>query len=147
MTTREFYEAIANASAIEGLPEGVTYAELISKAAELIVKLDERNEHRNSANTKEKIEAAARRLAIMNIFGKDFEVVYTRDALAELAGITPTQASSACTVLIDRGYLAKETARIDKKSKVVYHLIALAPEGLLEAEATPTEGTASEEVA
>lgn len=122
MTTREFYVAIANAESIITPSEidGIDYEALTSKAAELITKLDEKNAKRASADSKEKKETAARREAVLSFLTARRGESFTRDEIAENTGITPTQATAACSALAKSELITKSNRKIDKAVKVVY---------------------------
>ena len=110
MTTREFYQAVANSSNLS--------AEMTEKASELLAAMDARNEKRKSTDTKEKKEAIARRESVLAFLEANECEVFTRDQIAENLGMTPSQATAACKALGE--IITKSEAKIGKSKKVVY---------------------------
>ena len=109
MTTREFYQAVVDSDVGE---------ELITKAQELIAALDAKNAKRKTTPTKDQKEAAARREIVLGFFADHPTEVFTRDAVADALGITPSQVTAACKALGES--LTKSEAKFDKSRKVVY---------------------------
>lgn len=112
MTTRQFLTAIMAAE----LPE-----ELTTKAAEMLAALDAKNEKRKSSDSKEKRETRERREAVLGYLRTN-EGAHTRDEIAEAVGITPAQASSACTALFKEELIDKSEVKIDKSRKTAYSI-------------------------
>ncbi len=110
MTLRSFYEAVASANIND---------EMTLKAQELIATLDKHNASRKGKPTKANLEAAARRDAIFAVVTSE---PMTRDQIAELANVTPAQATSALTFLAKDGKVTVSKAKIDKATKSVYTL-------------------------
>lgn len=110
MTIREFYQTVLDAHISEDMDKA---------SAELIAKLDARNEKRKSADSKAKRESADRRVTVLD-FLKANEGQFTRDAIAEATGLTPGQVTAACKALGDA--VAKSEVKIDKARKIVYSL-------------------------
>ena len=108
MTLRSFYEAVASANLND---------EMTLKAQELIATLDKHNASRKVKPTKANLEAAARRDAIFAVVTSE---PMTRDQIAELANVTPAQATSALTFLAKDGKVVVSKAKIDKATKSVY---------------------------
>ena len=115
MTTREFYVAIAEAQVSD---------ELTTKAQELIAALDARNEKRKSTTTKDKLEAQARREAVLNFFKSNPNEVADRDSIAAQLGITPAQVTAACKPWVEAGVVTKSEGKVGKSRKVLYSLAA-----------------------
>ena len=113
MTTREFYQAVADSDVGE---------ELIAKAQELIAALDTKNAKRKTTPTKEQKEAAGRREAVLGFLRENAAEAFTRDAIATALEISPAQATAACKALGDA--VIKSEAKFDKKTKVVYQFSA-----------------------
>lgn len=113
MTTREFYQAIADSDVGE---------ELIAKAHELLTALDTKNAKRKTTPTKEQKEAAGRREAVLAYLKENAAEAFTRDQIAEALEITPGQATAACRALGDA--VIKSEAKFDKKTRVVYQISA-----------------------
>ena len=109
MTTREFYQAVVDGNITD---------DVLSKAQELIVALDAKNTKRKTTPTKEQKEAAVRREQVLSFFASNPNEVFTRDAVADALGITPSQVTAACKSLGES--LTKSEAKIDKSRKVVY---------------------------
>ena len=109
MTTREFYQAVVDGNITD---------DVLSKAQELIVALDAKNAKRKTTPTKEQKEAAVRREQVLSFFASNPNEVFTRDAVADALGITPSQVTAACKSLGES--LTKSEAKIDKSRKVVY---------------------------
>lgn len=110
MTNREFYQSVI---------DGKITDETLTKATELLQKLDASNEKRKSADSKEKQETAARRETVLK-FLQDNPGEFTRDAIAEQTGLTPGQVSSACKSLGES--VKKSETKIDKARRIVYSL-------------------------
>jgi hypothetical protein len=109
MTTREFYQAVADSDVGD---------ELIAKAQELIAALDAKNAKRKTTPTKDQKEAAARREIVLGFFADHPTELFTRDAVADALGISPAQVTAACKALADS--LTKSEAKFEKSRKVVY---------------------------
>lgn len=114
MTTREFYVAVASACADND--------ELVTKANELIARLDAKNEKRKSIDSKAKKESANRRNAVLAFLAEN-EGSFSRDDVATATGLTVGQVTSACTALAKEGLVAKSEIKIDKAKKVVYSIV------------------------
>ena len=112
MTNREFFVAVASAEISD---------ELTVKANELIASLDKRNDKRKSAESKEKVETAGRRNAVLEFLTEN-EGHFTRDAIAESVGLTEGQVTSACTALCKANLVEKCEVKIDKARKTAYSL-------------------------
>lgn len=112
MTTRQFLTAVLEAEFSE---------ELSAKASELLASLDAKNEKRKSADSKEKREARERREAVLGYLRTN-EGAHTRDEIAEAVGITPSQASSACSALFKEELIDKSEVKIDKSRKTAYSI-------------------------
>ena len=109
MTTRELYQAVIDGNITE---------DTLSKAQELIAALDAKNAKRKTTPTKDQKEAAARREIVLGFFADHPTEVFTRDAVADALGITPSQVTAACKALGES--LTKSEAKFDKSRKVVY---------------------------
>lgn len=112
MTIREFYQTVLDAHISEDMDKA---------SAELIKKLDDRNEKRKSADSKAKRETADRRTAVLNFLNNN-EGVFLRDAIAEATGLTVGQVSSACKALIDDGKVVKSEVKVEKTKKIGYSI-------------------------
>ena len=110
MTTREFYQAVADSDVGE---------ELITKAQELIAALDAKNAKRKTTPTKEQKEAATRRETVLAFLKEQTEPV-TRDTIAGVLGISPAQATAACKVLGDA--VTKTEVKVGKTKKIAYQI-------------------------
>lgn len=111
MTLRSFYEAVASANLND---------EMTLKAQELIANLDKHNASRKGKPTKANLEAAARREAIFAVVTGD---PMTRDQIAQLANVTPAQATSALSYLAKDGKVSVTKVKIDKAMKSVYTIV------------------------
>lgn len=111
MTTREYFQTVLDAHISEAMDKA---------SAELIAKLDARNEKRKSADSKPKKEAAARRSSVLDFLCDNKGKQFTRDQIAEAVGLTPTQVTGACKPIVDDGTIKKDVVLIDKARKVVY---------------------------
>lgn len=109
MTTREYFQTVLDAHISD---------EMDKASAELIAKLDARNEHRKSADSKEKRESAARRELVLGFLQTHANEVFTRDQIAEAVHISVGQVTAACKGLGDA--VTKTEAKVDKARKVVY---------------------------
>ena len=109
MTTREYFQTVLDAHISEDMD---------TATQNLLKKLDERNEKRKSADTKEKRETAERRAKVLEYLKTATEPL-TREAIAEATGLSAGQVSSACTALAESG-VKKSTVTIDKARRVVY---------------------------
>ena len=110
MTTREFYQAVA---------DNKIDADVLSKAQELIDALDAKNAKRKTTPTKEQKEAAARREAVLAFLKEQTEPV-TRDTIAGVLGISPAQATAACKALGDA--ITKTEVKVEKSKKIAYQI-------------------------
>lgn len=116
MTIREYYQTVLDAHISEDMDKA---------SSTLLSKLDERNEKRKSADTKEKKEAAARRAAVLTFLSDHKGEQFTREALAAAVStdeciVSPAQAQAACKGLGEA--VSKTEVKIDKARKVVYSL-------------------------
>ena len=115
MTTREFYQAVADSDVGE---------ELITKAQELIAALDAKNAKRKATPTKEQREAAKRKLAVLDFFYDHQGQPFTRDEVATTLGISPAQVTAACkSIMAEDSILTKAEAKVGKSRKVVYTML------------------------
>ena len=112
MTNREFFVAVASANISD---------EMTTKAQELIASLDARNDKRKSAESKEKVETAGRRNAVLEFLTEN-EGHFTRDVIAEAVGLTEGQVTSACTALCKAELVEKCEVKVDKAKKTAYSL-------------------------
>ena len=110
MTTREYFQNVLDAH---------ISAEMDAASAELMAKLDARNEKRKGADTKAKRESAERRAAVLD-FLKSNEGAFTRDAIAEATGLTVGQVTAACKGLGDA--VSKTEIKIEKAKKIAYSI-------------------------
>lgn len=110
MTLRQYYQTVLDAHIDEDMDKAST---------ELINKLDERNEKRKSADSKEKRETAERRAIVLKYL-QDNEGQYTRDDIANATGLTPGQVSSACSALGES--IKKSEVKVDKAKRTVYEI-------------------------
>lgn len=112
MTIREFYQTVLDAHISEDMDKA---------SAELIKKLDDRNEKRKSADSKAKRETADRRTAVLNFLSTN-EGVFTRGDIALATGLSAGQVTAACKVLIDDGKVVKSEVKVDKTKKIGYSI-------------------------
>lgn len=110
MTTREYFQTVLDAHISDDMDKA---------SAELIAKLDARNEKRKSADSKAKRESADRRAIVLD-FLKSNEGAFTRDDIASATNLTPAQVTAACRVLGEA--VTKSEVKVDKARKVVYSL-------------------------
>ena len=110
MTYREYFNNVLSANISDEMNE---------VSVEFLSKLDNRNEKRKGAMTKDKVESHARREAVL-AFLKGNEGVFTRDAIAEAVGISVGQVSGACKALVDEGLIVKSEIKVDKTRKIAY---------------------------
>lgn len=110
MTTREYFQTVLDAHISDDMDK---------TSAELIAKLDARNEKRKSADSKAKRESADRRAIVLD-FLKSNEGQFTRDDIASATNLTPAQVTAACKALGDA--VKKSEVKVDKARKVVYSL-------------------------
>lgn len=119
MTNREFLTAVANSSLSDDL---VTYA------AEQIVKLDMRNaarkEKQSSKPSKTAIENEPIKASIMEFLSAQSEPMIAAD-IAENVGITTAKASSLLRQLVNDGKVIKSEVKIPKKGKVNGYFISM----------------------
>ena len=111
MTTREFYQAVADSDVGE---------ELITKAQELIAALDAKNAKRKTTPTKDQKEAAIRKQMVIDFFYDHQDEVFVRDQIADALGITPAQVTAACKGLGDA--VSKTEIKIEKAKKIAYSI-------------------------
>ena len=109
MTTREYFQNVLDAHISD---------EMDAASVTLIQKLDEKNEKRKTAETKEKREASARRGLVLGFLQEHADEAFTRDQIAEVVGISVGQVTAACKGLGDS--VTKSEVKIDKARKVVY---------------------------
>lgn len=110
MTYREYFNNVLSANISDEMNE---------VSVEFLAKLDAKNEKRKATPSKEKVESASRREAVL-AFLKGNEGVFTRDAIAEAVGISVGQVSGACKVLVDDGLIVKSEVKVDKSRKIGY---------------------------
>lgn len=110
MTYREYFNNVLSANISDEMNE---------VSVEFLSKLDNRNEKRKGAMTKDKVESSARREAVF-AYLKGNEGVFTRDTIAEALGISVGQVSGACKVLVDEGRIVKSEIKVDKTRKIGY---------------------------
>ena len=111
MTIREFYLSVIN---------GDITAESVAKAQELLNGLDQRNEKRKSADSKEKRETAARRQAVMAYL--DTNPRFSED-IAEGVNLSVGQVRSALSFLVTNGFATKTAVKMTGHSpKMAYSL-------------------------
>ena len=111
MTTREYFQTVLDAHISDDMDKA---------SAELIAKLDARNEKRKSADSKPKKEAAARRNAVLDFLCNHQGEQFTRDQIAEAVKFSAPQVTGACKPLVDDGTIKKDVVLIEKSRKVVY---------------------------
>ena len=110
MTTREYFQNVLDAH---------ISAEMDAASAELMAKLDARNEKRKGADSKAKRESAERRSAVLG-FLKSNEGYYTRDVIAEATGLSVGQVTAACKGLGDA--VNKTEIKVEKTKKIAYSI-------------------------
>jgi len=110
MTTRDFLNAVINGDISENV---------ISKASEMLVALDARNEKRRASDSKEKQASASRRDAVL-AFLREHEGAFTRDQIANEIGMEPSKVTGACTSLVTNGYIVKSKVKTDKSTHIAY---------------------------
>lgn len=110
MTTRDFLNAVINGDISENV---------VSKANEMLVALDARNEKRRTSDSKEKQASASRRDAVL-AFLREHEGAFTRDQIANEIGMEPSKVTGACTSLVTNGYIVKSKVKVDKSVHVAY---------------------------
>jgi len=126
MTIREFYLSVLDLADTDSATDpsmtfnGQTVVDISNKASELLAALDAKNEKRKGTETKEKKEAEARKLAVLDFFYDHQSRPMTRDDIATALGITPAQVSAACKPLLEERTITKAEAKIGKSRKVVY---------------------------
>ena len=111
MTTREYFNAVLNAHISE---------EMDAVSAEFIQRLDAKNAKRRSTESKEKRETSARRQAVLDFLANHAGTAFSRDEIAAACEIKPTQASAACSPLVEDGTINKAIAKIDSRRVTVY---------------------------
>lgn len=111
MTAREFFVAVVNANVSD---------EITTKANEMIAALDAKNAKRKTTPSKKKMDAADRVISVSDFLHDHIGQQFTRDAIAEAIGATPSQVTAACKVLLAEGVITREEIKIDKARRVVY---------------------------
>lgn len=109
ITARQYFQNVLDAHISD---------EMDTLSAKYIAGLDARNAKRKSADTKEKRAVRARVEAVKGFFETHKGEWFTRDQIAEGAGVTKAEASAACKALGE--YITKGEAKIDKAKRVVY---------------------------
>lgn len=112
MTIREYYQSVLDANISD---------EMNTASKTLLAKLDERNEKRKSADSKQKREVAERYASVLK-FLQENEGEFTRDSIAEKCGISVGQAQSAALALVRGGFAKKSEVKVDKTKRVVYSI-------------------------
>ena len=110
MTTREYFQTVLNAH---------LSAEMDAASAELIQKLDERNEKRKSADSKAKRESTERRQAVYAAL--DTTPTFA-ETIATNIGLSVGQVRAALTALVKDGKADKIAVKADKSKKMAYTL-------------------------
>ena len=110
MTYREYFNNVLSANISDEMNE---------VSVEFLSRLDNRNEKRKGAMTKDKVATHARRDAVL-AFLKGNEGVFTRDEIATATNLTPAQVTAACKALGDA--IVKSEVKIDKARKVAYSI-------------------------
>jgi len=110
MTTREFYQSVISGNVDE---------EVVLKASELLVALDNRNEKRKSADSKAKRESADRREVVFSALSASPTFA---DTIAETCGLSVGQVRSALSALVRDGKADKVAVKVDKSKKMAYTL-------------------------
>lgn len=113
MTNREFFVAVSSSDVAD---------ELKQFALDSIAKLDAKNAKRSSADSKEKHESAARRQLVLSCV-QNADAPMTRDAIAEITGLTPGQVTSACSAFVKDDIFVKTEIK-DGKTKHMAYAIA-----------------------
>ena len=116
MTTRELYTAVINTLNEYGTDSAIDLAVEVSG---LVTKLDERNEKRKSADSKEKRESASRRAVVLNSLS---DSPIFADTIAETCGLTVGQVRSALSALVRDGLASKAEVKSGKSRKMAYTL-------------------------
>lgn len=112
MTYREYFKNVLSANISD---------EMNDVSIEFLAKLDAKNEKRKGTMSKEKVESASRRDAVLN-FLRENEGIFTRDAIAAGCDISVGQVSGACKALIDGGLITKTEVKVDKARKIGYSI-------------------------
>lgn len=110
MTTREFYQSVISGNVDE---------EVVLKANELLIALDNRNEKRKSVASKAKRESADRRDVV---FAALSDSPIFADTIAEDCGLSVGQVRSALSALVRDGKADKVAVKVDKSKKMAYTL-------------------------
>ena len=110
MTTREYFQTVLDAHISD---------EMDAASRTLIQKMDEKNAKRKTTETKEQKASKSRRQSVLDFLNAHKGEQFTRDAIAEAVGISPTQATAACTRLDN---VTKSEVKIDKVRRVVYSI-------------------------
>ena len=108
MTTREFYQSVISGNVDE---------EVVLKANELLIALDNRNEKRKSVASKAKRESADRRDVV---FAALSDSPIFADTIAEDCGLSVGQVRSALSALVRDGKADKVAVKVDKSKKMAY---------------------------
>ena len=111
MTTREYFQNVLDAHISD---------EMDNASKILIQKMDEKNAKRKNTETKEQKASKERRQNVLDFLMAHKGEQFTRDAIAEAIGVTPSAVSSACTRLGDA--VTKAEVKIDKVRRVVYSI-------------------------
>lgn len=125
MTSREFYElvkSIATNSALDSVVVSDSalneqFEQAYQYAIAQLEKLDAKNLARKDKPTKAHIESADRQASVMAVLTDE---PMTRDQIAELVGITPSQATGALTQLARNGFASKTEVKDGKSKKMGY---------------------------
>lgn len=115
MTSREFYNAIAN---------GTMNDEIKDFAKDAIVKMDERNAKRNSKPSKTSVENEPIKKNIMEFISNQNDFCIA-GAIAEALEISTQKASALCRQLVEAGKLLEKEIKVPKQGKRKAYGIAL----------------------
>jgi len=110
MTIREYYQTVLDAHISEDMDK---------VSAELIEKLNARNEKRKSADSKAKRESAERKAVVLKALS---DTPVFAEAIAEANGLTVGQVRSALSALVREGVATKAEVKVDKARKMAYTL-------------------------
>jgi len=119
MTSREFFNAVI--AYVDG-DESADGTALREKSLELIQSLDSKNEKRSSADSKQKKESSARRDAVL-AYLRSVNDFASRENIAEATGITPNQATAACTALAKEDLVVKVERKVEKSKRMFYRAV------------------------
>ena len=114
MTEREFFNAIANATAIE--TESATIDELKEVAAAKVAKIDAANEKKRNTPSKTAIENEPMIERIKNEILTTTPI--TAAEVAEVIGTSVQKASSLLVTIVKKGEAVQGETKIPKKGKV-----------------------------